>query len=210
MTKSFDAKKRCTHRTYSYYCPTICFGPKENWDNPNENARQFRIEQSQLDFLGELLQNYKGTKSYHNFTSGKQKGKIIQEADNHTQGGRGPYYFCFKFNFLKGEEAAKRHILSFEIFGEAFICSGWEYIELRVKGQSFMIHQIRKMIGLMIARCSGHCNDDHIQRAFEHNFEDIPKVRNLVQSCVNWQIRGFSAFNRVGKSCEFTVGNDCI
>merc|ERR1712062_43616 len=103
----------------------------------------------ELDCLEELLKkHYHGTKSYHNFTSGKQKG----------------------------DEAAKRHILSFEVFGQPFECEGWEYIELRVKGQSFMIHQIRKMIGLMIARCSGNCDDKHIQRAFEENFEDIPKA----------------------------------
>lgn len=53
--------------------------------------------------------------------------------------------------------SAKRHIVSFEVFGKPFLQSDWEYVELRVKGQSFMIHQIRKMVGLVIARASGHC-----------------------------------------------------
>ena len=39
-----------------------------------------------------------------------------------------------------------------------------------------MIHQIRKMVGLVIAYASGHCGDDHVTRAFEENMEDIPKV----------------------------------
>ena len=47
--------------------------------------------------------------------------------------------------------SARRHILSFEVHGEPFIYKNWEYVELRVKGQSFMIHQIRKMVGLVIA-----------------------------------------------------------
>ena len=63
---------------------------------------------------------------------------------------------------FSGDMSAKRHIISFGIHGETFIRDGWEYIELRVKGQSFMIHQIRKMIGLIIARSSGHCGDDHV------------------------------------------------
>ena len=35
--------------------------------------------------------------------------------------------------------SAKRHIVSFEVFGKPFLQSDWEYVELRVKGQSFMI-----------------------------------------------------------------------
>ena len=72
--------------------------------------------------------------------------------------------------------SAQRHIISFCVWDAPFVRDGWEYVELRVKGQSFMIHQIRKMIGLVIARASGHCGDDHIERAFDANFEDIPKA----------------------------------
>ena len=78
---------------------------------------------------------------------------------------------------ILGDMSARRHILSFEVHGEPFIYKNWEYVELRVKGQSFMIHQIRKMVGLVIAYASGHCGDDHVKRAFEENMEDIPKVK---------------------------------
>jgi len=37
-----------------------------------------------------------------------------------------------------------------------------------------MRNQIRKMIGLLIARASGHCGDDHWERAFINPFEEIP------------------------------------
>merc|ERR1712212_796157 len=97
-----------------------------------------------------LFALYHGTKTYHNFTSGR----------------------------TKDEMAAKRHILSFRPYGKPFVHGedAWEYIELRVKGQSFMIHQIRKMVGLIIARASGHCDDGHITRCFTAPFEDIPKA----------------------------------
>ena len=55
-----------------------------------------------------------------------------------------------------GDESAKRHILDFRVQGDPFICNEWEYVELRVVGQSFMIHQIRKMVGLIIARAGDH------------------------------------------------------
>ncbi|CAG5091707.1 Oidioi.mRNA.OKI2018_I69.PAR.g13207.t1.cds [Oikopleura dioica] len=144
VTKGFCAKKRCTHRTYSYYCPTICFGSKEDWDRPSS----FRIKNEKLECVKSLLEKYTGTKSYHNFTSGKRQG----------------------------DESAKRHILDFRIQGEPFICNDWEYVELRVVGQSFMIHQIRKMVGLVIARAGDHCQDDHWERAFKRPFEDVPKA----------------------------------
>jgi len=144
VTKGFCAKKRCTHRTYSYYCPTICFGSKEDWDRPSS----FRLSAEKLESVRELLKKYIGTRSYHNFTSGKRQG----------------------------DESAKRHILDFRIQGDPFICNEWEYVELRVVGQSFMIHQIRKMVGLVIARAGDHCQDDHWDRAFQRPFEDVPKA----------------------------------
>ena len=52
--------------------------------------------------------------------------------------------------------SARRHIISFNIHEKPFLFNNWEYVELRVVGQSFMIHQIRKMIGLVIARAGGH------------------------------------------------------
>ena len=72
MTKGFDAKNRCTHRTYSYYAPTVCFATKENWSD--DKAQTYRIDKEKLDKVNSLLGMYNGTKSYHNFTSGKLKG----------------------------------------------------------------------------------------------------------------------------------------
>ena len=41
-----------------------------------------------------------------------------------------------------------------------------EFVILRVKGQSFMIHQIRKMIGLVIAIVRGFTPEDTLMEAF--------------------------------------------
>ena len=39
-----------------------------------------------------------------------------------------------------------------------------------------MIHQIRKMIGLMIVLVTGHAKDDYFQQAFDEPLVDIPKA----------------------------------
>lgn len=39
-----------------------------------------------------------------------------------------------------------------------------------------MIHQIRKMMGLVIAMVSNHAGEDHYVRAFSEPLEDIPKA----------------------------------
>ena len=74
VTKGFCAKNRCTHRTYSYYCPTVCFGNREEWTKEPE---KYRISDEKLKQVDELLSVYHGTKCYHNFTSGKQKGQFF-------------------------------------------------------------------------------------------------------------------------------------
>ena len=76
LITGFCAKKRCTHRTYSYYCPTICFGSKEDWDRPSS----FRLSAEKLENVRELLKKYIGTRSYHNFTSGKRQGASLGSA----------------------------------------------------------------------------------------------------------------------------------
>lgn len=45
---------------------------------------------------------------------------------------------------------AQRYILSFTA-GPPFIIDGVEHVRLTVVGQSFMLHQIRKMVGLVLA-----------------------------------------------------------
>lgn len=87
--------------------------------------------------LNGTLQKYLGSHNFHNFTAGK----------------------------LATDPSAMRYIIEIEC-GQPFLVGNFEYCQIRIKGQSFMLHQIRKMIGLVIAIMRGHTTEDLIKRAW--------------------------------------------
>ena len=50
---------------------------------------------------------------------------------------------------------------------------------MQVKGQSFMIHQIRKMVGLVIAIARGFAPETTLVEAFQREKVDIPRAPAL-------------------------------
>uniref|UniRef100_UPI00398F0D1A pseudouridylate synthase 1 homolog n=1 Tax=Pristiophorus japonicus TaxID=55135 RepID=UPI00398F0D1A len=111
---------------------------------------EYRLSSGALGHVNRLLACYKGTHNFHNFTSGK--------------GPRDP--------------SAKRYIM--EMFCEApFVRQGVELAVLKVKGQSFMMHQIRKMIGLVIAVVRGHAPESIMARSWGEEKVDVPKAPGL-------------------------------
>lgn len=89
--------------------------------------RSYRIDPVRLSRINAVLEQYVGTRNYHNYTVQKQ--------------------------FT--DSSAKRYIKSFKISGDPLIINGTEWLSLKVHGQSFMMHQIRKMVAMtaLIVRC---------------------------------------------------------
>ena len=89
--------------------------------------RAYRIPPSRLDRIQEILNLFVGTRNFHNFT--------IQKV--------------FK------DPSAKRVIKSFILNKDPILINRTEWLSLKVHGQSFMMHQIRKMVGMvaLIVRC---------------------------------------------------------
>lgn len=113
----------------------------------------YRVSDEVISLFNSTLQGYVGTHIFHNFTSGK----------------------TFK------DDSSARVIKYMSCSEPFFPCNQkqLEFVVVRVKGQSFMMHQIRKMIGLAIAVVKGFATEDHIKRSMEEPYMDIPKAPGL-------------------------------
>lgn len=97
-----------------------------------------------------VLQQYIGSHYFHNYTAGK----------------------------LPREPASRRLVQECEAT-QPFIREGREWCLIRVRGQSFMLHQIRKMIGLMIAIVRGEAGMEILDQAWGNHRVDIPLAPGL-------------------------------
>ncbi|KAI0907047.1 pseudouridine synthase [Ustulina deusta] len=90
--------------------------------------RRYRVTPDRLEQLQEALNSYVGTKNYHNYT--------IQKSH--------------------GDPSSKRNIKSFVVNREPIQINDTQWLSLKVHGQSFMMHQIRKMVGMAVlaVRCA--------------------------------------------------------
>ncbi len=97
-----------------------------------------RMDEATLANLNAVLLYFLGTNNFHNYTNGKN----VNSKD------------------------AKRVILSFRVLSKADL-GGQEFLHFRIKGQSFMLHQIRKMICMVIhvARQGGLQSAEGLERA---------------------------------------------
>lgn len=112
--------------------------------------RTYRVHPARLARLREALSKYLGTNNFYNYT--------IQK------------------NF--GDPSAKRIIKSFEI-SPPIIINGTEWLSLKVHGQSFMMHQIRKMVAMavLVVRCGS--DSQRIVDAYGDRRISIPKAPGL-------------------------------
>ncbi|KAJ1335342.1 tRNA pseudouridine38-40 synthase [Microdochium nivale] len=89
--------------------------------------RRYRVTPERLAQLQAALDSYVGTRNYHNYTVQK----------SHT------------------DPSAKRLIKSFQLNTTPVQINDTQWLSLKVHGQSFMMHQIRKMVGMavLVTRC---------------------------------------------------------
>ncbi|KAI8628735.1 pseudouridine synthase [Xylariaceae sp. FL1651] len=113
--------------------------------------RRYRVTPERLEQLQEALNHYVGTKNYHNYT--------IQKTH--------------------GDPAAKRTIKSFIVNREPIQINDTQWLSLKVHGQSFMMHQIRKMMGMavLVARCATPWS--RFEESYSSARISIPKAPSL-------------------------------
>ncbi|XP_076181208.1 pseudouridine synthase 1 [Ptiloglossa arizonensis] len=170
VTKGFNSKNQCDGRTYRYVIPTFALAPEdpnflqtkeENEIDPEKRLEQllmidgkpyneFRLTASTLNKVKETLMLLEGTHNYHNFTS---KVKPL-------------------------DPRARRYIMYFHCV-ETFVANNMEFAVLEVKGQSFMLHQIRKMVSLVVGISRNIITNDIIKDVFSLEKIDIPTAPGL-------------------------------
>jgi len=138
-SKNFDSKRKCSGRLYEYLIPTFLFTPpKKNEETQFEKVKpeELNISKEESEFIIEnappfteevrgcldaTLKLFEGTHAFHNFTQ-----KIAGD-----------------------DPSANRYIISCRT-DPPFVQDGIEVVRVNIEGQSFMLHQIRKMIFVAI------------------------------------------------------------
>ncbi|KAF3641895.1 putative F-box protein SKIP23-like [Capsicum annuum] len=147
----------------------------ENGDSLSENVEEMndenakvveeRVQESVFSYgekekerFNRILKYYEGTHNFHNFTT-------RTKAD---------------------DPAAKRYIISFNA-NTVVNVQGIEFVKCEVIGQSFMLHQIRKMIGLAVAIMRNCAPESLIVTAFRRdvniNVPMAPEVGLYLDEC---------------------------
>lgn len=147
VARKFIAKTGRSQVRYQYMIPSFCFyergalknlfqekaPPQTEGRHPSDplsrddvqeiqkHLLDYRVTKDQKEALQEALKQYEGTHSFHNFTKGVSSS----------------------------EARASRYIVSFRV-EDPIIVDGIEWIPTQVVGQSFLLHQIRKMVSLAV------------------------------------------------------------
>nr|XP_031858534.1 tRNA pseudouridine(38-40) synthase [Kwoniella shandongensis]KAA5525606.1 tRNA pseudouridine(38-40) synthase [Kwoniella shandongensis] len=115
-----------------------------------ERRRGWRVDEGTMKRFRDLIAQYKGTHNFHNYTVGKP------------------------FN----DRTVKRYMIRLEVkdpqvYGEI------EWISVQIHGQSFMLHQIRKMISMAMLACRTGSPPSLLPETFGPKRIHIPKAPPL-------------------------------
>jgi len=207
VTKNFNCKSACDARTYEYLLPTFSFQkvaklppPSVDTSDMEDSSRKDDITDSNIIYNGDekRKQELKNENwsiedvetafaSHENYRITPELQKRINEVLKKFTGSH--YYHNYTSGKLPLEPSALRYITAFEI-GEPFLYSykdassenahkKLEFAVIKVKGQSFMLHQIRKMIGMTIAVVRGDADESVITESWNTDRIDVPRAPGL-------------------------------
>ena len=113
--------------------------------------KAYRIDPARLARVRSALSLYVGTRNYHNYT--------VQKTHR--------------------DPSAKRIIKSFTVDPSPILINDSEWLSLKVHGQSFMMHQIRKMVSMaaLVVRCG--CDTNRLVESYGPDKISIPKAPGL-------------------------------
>ncbi|KAI1724333.1 tRNA pseudouridine synthase domain-containing protein [Ditylenchus destructor] len=145
-TRTFHAQKACDARTYSYTIPTYAFAESEELTRD-----EYRITEKRINEVNEILNAFVGTHNFFNYTAQKNAS----------------------------DASCNRYIMSFKcsdtfIYNDKHRDVDVEFLTIFIKGQSFLLHQIRKMIGMTVSIIRGYKAMNDLEKSFNTERVDIP------------------------------------
>ncbi len=145
-SEGFNTKLCCSAREYLYYLPTFCLQPVVPKTQANyEDCYKYRISPEVMGQLNTLCAKFVGTHKFHNYTCG-----------------------------LSGKQGqANRYIMEFKA-AKTLVVDSIEFVEIYVKGQSFLYNQIRKMVGMIIHILRKNLPTEIIENSCKENYFITP------------------------------------
>ncbi|CAO3628055.1 unnamed protein product [Cunninghamella echinulata] len=150
-TKSFHAKNQCDSRKYEYLLPTYTLMPINQYYQEQQQLNQYRIPTTQFNQFQHIMNQFIGTHYFHNYTIGKNMNQM----------------------------ACQRYVKNIIVNKPTIQFDGLEWVLISLHGQSFMLHQIRKMIAMAIFMTRSDTPASLIDQTFQHGKLNIPKAPSL-------------------------------
>lgn len=116
----------------------------------NKARRSYRISAERLDKVRKAFDVYTGVHNFHNYTLGKEAK----------------------------DPSASRIMKSLKV-SDPFDINGTEWLSIKIHGQSFMLHQIRKMVAMACLTVRTGCPISRISESFGPDKINIPKAPSL-------------------------------
>ncbi|GAA5966399.1 hypothetical protein JCM8115_002860 [Rhodotorula mucilaginosa] len=188
---SFDPRRVCDQRQYEYTLPTHVFlGPKPGTPM-YETLEKARAADSSFDatawpIIGASKDFWSAQPEGSDFLADVQAKKtwrmpreVLEQIRTFVQAYEGSHNF---YNFTVGKDfrdrSCQRVMRKLEIT-EPFIVNDTEYISVTFIGQSFMLHQIRKMVGLVMLAVRSASPPSLIPETFGPSRIHVPKAPGL-------------------------------
>lgn len=138
------------------------------------NENVFRYGEKEKERFNKILKHYEGTHNFHNFTTRTKAA----------------------------DPSANRYIISFHA-NTTVTVDGIEFVKCEVVGQSFMLHQIRKMIGVAVAIMRNCAPESLMETALQQDVRisvpTAPEVGLYLDECF------FTSYNQKWKDTHEEV-----
>ncbi|EDR27064.1 tRNA pseudouridine synthase A, putative [Entamoeba dispar SAW760] len=147
VSHSFNAKTRVDSRTYEYIFPSYAI-QKIDSEHPEINV-EYNPQQEDVDYFNSVISNYVKTHNFQNYTFNTKETKADSKSNN-------------------------RYIISMS--AQLVQRNGLNVIAVSIHGQSFMLWQIRRMIGFAIVLTN-----------FRLPIEQMNEIMKTSFTLINWR-----------------------